>query len=461
MRFVKGDKSPAPSRRLRTALSPAPEDQVVPLSPQMVGLRFQAAARAAGVEPVTAHSGRVGLASGADEPGRVATAIIAARAEEEHPRETAETWSAVENLLQQQQQTRRAHESARAAARELRDRARSRESHQPPTQPNRIQRLAGWLLNCAHRVLEHLGMKPQQVLEERPTPVPGRPHRRRVQPEAGGQPSEVNGVGRREPPPAAQPAATERPRRQESPERLAAMEKELRRRAECCHDEDTVRWVLYDATCDITGEMSDWKTTSLEDQTRILDRADLLSMSGWMVGRALWVALPITPAQETIRAAAQKIADDRKLNGWQRRLAAGVASGEVRTRHDRNASVADEKQKTTDHLMKAKREAAADEAGRQTAAAIKEWNAKKWFRGPEPKPVDPAEPDPPTPGEIRYFRQEVFRTIKEAMQKDILEKFSEPIRDVVDRAFELGELPVSRSSPPRTHTRGPDPGRTM
>ena len=29
----------------------------------MVGLRFQAAARAAGVERVTAHSGRVGLAS--------------------------------------------------------------------------------------------------------------------------------------------------------------------------------------------------------------------------------------------------------------------------------------------------------------------------------------------------------------------------------------------------------------
>ena len=36
---------------------------MVPLSPQMVGLRFQAAARAAVVEAVTAHSGRVGLAS--------------------------------------------------------------------------------------------------------------------------------------------------------------------------------------------------------------------------------------------------------------------------------------------------------------------------------------------------------------------------------------------------------------
>ena len=37
---------------------------MVPLSPQMVGLRFTAAAAAAGVERrMTAHSGRVGLAS--------------------------------------------------------------------------------------------------------------------------------------------------------------------------------------------------------------------------------------------------------------------------------------------------------------------------------------------------------------------------------------------------------------
>ncbi len=41
-----------------------PEDRVVPLSPQMVGLRFQTSARAARVEArVTAHSARVGLAS--------------------------------------------------------------------------------------------------------------------------------------------------------------------------------------------------------------------------------------------------------------------------------------------------------------------------------------------------------------------------------------------------------------
>ena len=35
----------------------------MPLSPKMIGLRFQAAARVAGVEHVTAHSGRIGLAS--------------------------------------------------------------------------------------------------------------------------------------------------------------------------------------------------------------------------------------------------------------------------------------------------------------------------------------------------------------------------------------------------------------
>ena len=50
-------------RTLRAAVNPVPADRVAPLSPKMVGLRFQAAARAAGVEHVTAHSGRVGLAS--------------------------------------------------------------------------------------------------------------------------------------------------------------------------------------------------------------------------------------------------------------------------------------------------------------------------------------------------------------------------------------------------------------
>ena len=353
-------------------------------------------------------------------PREVATAIIAARAEEEHPRETAETWSAVENLLEQQRQQTQAHESARAAAEKLGDRARKRERSKPlPQQPSRIQRLAGWLLNCAHQVLERLGLKPQQVLEEQ----------------------------------------------EESPERVAAMEKELRSRAKWYHDKDSVSWVLHSATHDITGESRrDWKTTSLEEQTRILDKADLLCMSGWMVGRAQTMS-PVTPAQETIRAAAQEIAGDPKLNDWQRTLAAGLASGQVRTHLDRHASVADEEQDTTDHLMEAKRKDAAEEAHQQTAAAFKKWNATpKWRRGRKPEPVRAAEPDPPTPDEIRDFRQEVFRTIKEAMQK-VLEKFSEPIRDVVDRAFDRGELPAPRpsiiSSEPRTKTRGHDPGRSM
>ncbi|MDE0456027.1 MAG: hypothetical protein OXI15_01925 [Chromatiales bacterium] len=53
----------------QAAAGPVPEDRVAPLSPKMVGLRFKAAVRAGGSEHVTAHSGRAGLASGADEPG--------------------------------------------------------------------------------------------------------------------------------------------------------------------------------------------------------------------------------------------------------------------------------------------------------------------------------------------------------------------------------------------------------
>ena len=74
VRFVKGGAARA-IRTLRVATSPEPGDLVVPLSPQMVGLRFTAAAHAAGIETrVTAHSGRVGLASeltSADQPGSV------------------------------------------------------------------------------------------------------------------------------------------------------------------------------------------------------------------------------------------------------------------------------------------------------------------------------------------------------------------------------------------------------
>lgn len=283
-----------------------------------------------------------------------------------------------------------------------------------------------------------------------------------MQPEAGGQQAEVDGVGGPEVP-AAQPAAAEEARWQQSPERVAAMENEFRRRVEWFRDKDSAPWVLHDATRDITGNRRDWKTTSPEKQARILDRADLLIMSGWMVGRAKNVS-PVTLAPVTVQAAAREIAGDPKLNDWQRTIAAGVASGEVRTHLDRYlGSVSDEERETTARLMAPKREAAVAEASRQTEAALKEWNAKKkWLRGRKPEPVDPAKPDPPTPDEIRNFRREVIRTIKEAMRKDILEKFSEPIRDVVDRAFERGELSVSQPSPPRP-PRPPtrERGRTM
>ena len=77
VRFVKGGVAVA-LRTLRDASSAGPGDRVVPLSPQMVGLRFQASARAAGVEPVTAHSGRVGLASELTRRGASTTDVMLA-----------------------------------------------------------------------------------------------------------------------------------------------------------------------------------------------------------------------------------------------------------------------------------------------------------------------------------------------------------------------------------------------
>ncbi len=78
MRFVKGGVARA-IRTLRAATSPEPADRVVPLSPQMVGLRFTAAAAAAGVERrMTAHSGRVGLASELTSRGASTTDVMLA-----------------------------------------------------------------------------------------------------------------------------------------------------------------------------------------------------------------------------------------------------------------------------------------------------------------------------------------------------------------------------------------------
>ena len=83
VRFVKDGVARA-RRTLQADTSPEPDDQVVPLSPQMVGLRFTAAARAAGVESrVTAHSGRAGV--GTHEPGRVDHRRHAGRELEDEP----------------------------------------------------------------------------------------------------------------------------------------------------------------------------------------------------------------------------------------------------------------------------------------------------------------------------------------------------------------------------------------
>ena len=77
VRFVKSGVARA-IRTLRATASPGPADRVAPLSPKMVGLRFQAAARAAGVEHVTAHSGRVGLASELTSRGASTTDVMLA-----------------------------------------------------------------------------------------------------------------------------------------------------------------------------------------------------------------------------------------------------------------------------------------------------------------------------------------------------------------------------------------------
>ena len=78
VRYLKSGPARA-VRELRAATAPAPEGRVAPLSPQAVGLRFTAAARAAGLERrVTAHSARVGLASELTSRGASTTAVMLA-----------------------------------------------------------------------------------------------------------------------------------------------------------------------------------------------------------------------------------------------------------------------------------------------------------------------------------------------------------------------------------------------
>ncbi len=78
VRYLKSGPARA-VRALRAATAAAPAGRVVPLSPQAVGLRFTAAARAARLERrVTAHSGRVGLASELTSRGASTTAVMLA-----------------------------------------------------------------------------------------------------------------------------------------------------------------------------------------------------------------------------------------------------------------------------------------------------------------------------------------------------------------------------------------------
>ena len=78
VRFVKDSVARA-IRTLRAFTNPEPAGRVVPLSPQMIGLRFTAAALVAGVESrVTAHSGRVGLASELTSRGASTTDVMLA-----------------------------------------------------------------------------------------------------------------------------------------------------------------------------------------------------------------------------------------------------------------------------------------------------------------------------------------------------------------------------------------------
>ena len=78
VRFVKDGVARA-IRVQRAATNPQPGDRVVPLSPQMVGLRFAAAAKTAGLDRrVTAQSGRVGLASELTSRGASTAAVMLA-----------------------------------------------------------------------------------------------------------------------------------------------------------------------------------------------------------------------------------------------------------------------------------------------------------------------------------------------------------------------------------------------
>ena len=78
MRYLKNGAAKA-IRTLRAAAAAAPTDRVIGLSPLQIQRRFTAAARAAGIEAhLTAHSGRVGLASELTARGASTTEFLLA-----------------------------------------------------------------------------------------------------------------------------------------------------------------------------------------------------------------------------------------------------------------------------------------------------------------------------------------------------------------------------------------------
>ena len=78
VRYLKNGAAKA-IRTLRAAADAAPTDRVIGLSPLQIQRRFTAAARAAGIEArVTAHSGRVGLASELTARGASTTEVMLA-----------------------------------------------------------------------------------------------------------------------------------------------------------------------------------------------------------------------------------------------------------------------------------------------------------------------------------------------------------------------------------------------
>ena len=120
-------------------------------------------------------------------PREVATGIIAAEIKEELPREPAATLSGVERYIEQQRQTL-AHALASAAVKKLsedakkRERERARAASLQPAPASRIRRIADWVLDCARRVLERLGLMSGAAREHEAGPLPPR------QPEASPPP---------------------------------------------------------------------------------------------------------------------------------------------------------------------------------------------------------------------------------------------------------------------------------